>query len=364
MKIADRYNPKKWIGSLGRRYGGKPFLALRKFYYGTIGLGVQFYETYYLRKGRYAPGHRDTFFYEKYYGKADSEKRGPTETTGFKRGIVCMCDGRRFHGGVTDRLRGILTTYREAKKRRLPFYIHWNSPFELEDYLVPNIVDWRISDEELSYRKGEAFPVIVEDETNFESRMRMNAGFRLKYPQLHLYSNADNSRGSYRKLYGELFQPSEALAAETKKHLDLIGTRFWSFSFRFLGLLGDFRDRSRLLSDEEAEGLIAKVKREMLKEMEKLPEGYRALVTADSQRFLRSVEGIDSRIYIVPGDIQHIDKLKGEHPDIWMKTFTDQQLLMHSERVYLMRTGEMYKSGFARFAAEVGGGLFIDHKFK
>lgn len=357
MSIPDRYNPKKWIGSLGRRYGGKPFQRIRKWYYDTLSLGMQCYETFYLYKGRYAPRHRDTRFYNKYY------RENGMQTPGLPEGFICMLDGRRFHGGVTDRIRGILTTYREAKKRGKNFYIYWNDPFPLEDYLTPSEIDWRIAPDKLGYTKEDAFPVIIEDETDLQSRMRMNAAFRLKYPQLHIYSNADNCRGEYRKLFHELFKPSESLEREVKRHLDVLGDKYWSFSFRFLQLLGDFRDRSRRLDEGEARALISKVKEELLKEMKKVPSGYRILVTADSRRFLDEVEGMDPRIYIVPGDIKHIDKHTDATEEVWMKTFVDQMLLMGAERVCLMRTGEMYKSGFSRFAAEVGGAEFLDYEF-
>ena len=75
------------------------------------------------------------------------------------------------------------------------------------------------------------------------------------------------------------------------------------------------------------------------------------------------MEEKDERIYIVPGDVKNIDLAKGEFKDAWLKTFTDQQLIMLAEKVYLMRTGRMYRSGFPRFAAEIGGRPFVYHQF-
>ena len=207
MGIPDRYNPKKWIGALGRRYGGRAFWAVRNFCYDAASLAGQTYECMFLSFGRYAPNHRDSRFYDRYYADAPAEGEFPA-------GIICMLDGRRFHGGVTDRLRGILTTYREAKRRSLPFYIHWNNPFPLEEYLQPAEVDWRIDPEKISYSKKISFPVVIEDETNLQSGMRMRAARKLKRRQLHYYSNADNAIGSYSELYRLLFKPSPALAAE------------------------------------------------------------------------------------------------------------------------------------------------------
>lgn len=359
MGIPDRYNPKKWIGSLGRRYGGRPFQVVRKFYYDTLSLGAQCYETLYLARGSYAPGHRDSRFLARYYSR-DNRKLGEKGVNG----IICMLDGRRFHGGITDRLRGILTTYREARKRGLPFYIYWNDPFPLSEYLEPASVDWRIEGDSISYNPSEAFPVVIEDETNLQSAMRMKAGLRLKFRQLHLYSNADNAIGEYAGLYRELFRPSRALQAEIDRHMAVLGEKYWSFTFRFLNLLGDFKEwERRKLSDEEAEKLMSQVIEVMKREMLELPDGYRVLVTADSRRFLDRVKDVDPRIYVVPGDVKNVDLLKGEYKGAWMKTFTDHRLIMNARRAYLVRTGRMYKSGFPRFAAEVGGAEFIDLHF-
>lgn len=356
---------KKIIGSLGRRYGGRPFQIVRKACYDFASVCQQCYEVSYLARGRYAPNHRDSRFYKKYYlnneGQA-SEKTG--EPVDIRKGIICMCDGRRFHGGPTDRLRGILTTYREASKRGIPFYIYWRSPFALEDYYEPATFDWRIKGEEISYDPREAFPVIVEDETNLQSFMRNKAGLRLKFPQLHLYTNADNAIGSYKELFSELFRPTPRLKAEVEKNLSAIGGKYWAFTFRFLHLLGDFKEWERKeLSEADANNFMEKVIREMFALMKDLPEDYRVLVTSDSRRFLDVVRDRDPRIYVVDGDVKNIDLLKGEYPEAWLKTFTDQQLLMRADKVFLMRTGRMYKSGFPRFAAEVGGAEFIDHQF-
>lgn len=278
--------------------------------------------------------------------------------------IVCLCDGRMFHGGPTDRLRGILTTYREAKRSGIPFYISWRSPFNLEDYYIPAGFDWRIDPDKLIYDKRDSFPLIIEDEPNLYAKWRIKRGVKINVSQLHVYSNADNARGEYSELFREVFRPSEALQKEVDIHLEKLGPRFHAFTFRFLQLLGDFKDWYQVtLPEEERIRLMDKVVDEFHKLISKIPEGYKILVTSDSSRFLQRIKNEDERIYIVPGEVKNIDLLKGEHQGAWMKTFVDQQLLMHAEKVVLMRTGDMFKSGFPRFAAEVGGAQFIDHKF-
>lgn len=311
-----------------------------------------------LSKGKYRPGHIYHEFYDKNYLKSDIRPEK------IKEGVICMLDGKIHHGGLTDRLRGILTIYRETKKRKLPFYISWTSPFRLEDYLLPAEVDWRIDSEDIVYEKEYAFPFFNDDETDFHSALRMKFGLKQIRPQIHVYSNADNAKGEYRELFRELFRPSEALKREVESHQEKLGEKYDAYTFRFLQLLGDFRDcNPNILSESEALALIEKCGAELLNLINQPDSASRILVTSDSKRFLDYVGKLDPRIYIVPGEIRHIDFYNNSPDSVWMKTFTDQFLLMGARKVTRMCSGKMYKSGFPRFAAEIGGAKFIEHKF-
>ncbi|MEZ3533217.1 MAG: hypothetical protein K1V90_09120 [Muribaculaceae bacterium] len=359
---------KKIIGSLGRRYGGEPFRIIRKFCYDALEIPARFSPVNEIRGKHYKQSGRracmydtDEFsFYNLHYtaGKSDNVKEG----------IICMFDGSLAHGGITDRIRGILTTWQEAKRRGTPFYIHWTHPFRLDTYLIPAEADWRIDDSEVSRLRGDAFPVMIEEtsmfHTHLENRLRLKAALKNALPQTHVYTNADNSRGKYSSLYKELFRPSPLLQNALDTHLEVLGTGFYAFSFRFIGLLGDFTDNAKTeLPHDEAEMLIRKVTDEFMSLAMRVPAQKKILITSDSPRFLRHISATEPRIYIVPGDVQHTDYAQNAGDDLWLKTFVDQHLLMHASRITLMRTGKMYKSGFPRFAAEVGGVEFIDHQF-
>lgn len=349
-------NPKKILGSLGRRYGGRPFRIFRNLCYDTIALPAKVKELYDIRRKKYPAQSEAGCFYDKYYQEGRS--RNP------KRGIICMYDGRIVHGGLTDRLRGILTTYREAKKRGIPFYIYWNSPFELSDYLEPNRVDWRIDSSEISYLKGDSFPIVIQDLSAFDNKEMLNMALYKAKPQTHVYSNADNAFDEYADLYNDLFKPTEALRKHTDYHLARLGTNYHAFTFRFLELLGDFTDHQKItLTGSDYDIFVTKVLDEFKKIISRLPSSTKILVTSDSRKFLDIVATADPRIYIVPGEVKNIDLLQGIYTDAWMKTFTDQQLLMHARHVTLMLTGKMYNSGFPRFAAGVGRTQYTIHRF-
>lgn len=284
--------------------------------------------------------------------------------------IISMCDGRLNHNGLTDRLRGILTTYAIAKSFKRPFYINWTSPFRLEDYLEPNGYDWRILPEEINYDIRFSCPLVfnIYPSKKYKKRNILSYFIFVKWisekkRDKHIYTNFYFPKKKFPKLYNELFKPSDMLCFEINQHLAQLGDYFWSFSFRFACLLGDFKDSyGSPLDSEAAEKLIKKNIDELRLLINKLPDGYKCLITSDSQKFLKRVSLVDQRIYIVPGSISHID-LDITSENDWHKLFIDQNLIMRAERVFLMQTDGMYKSRFAEFAALIGGKEFVYHQF-
>ncbi|MDE5869241.1 MAG: hypothetical protein K2H18_03330, partial [Muribaculaceae bacterium] len=264
----------------------------------------------------------------------------------------------------TDRIRGILTAYRECKKRNLPFFIYWKEPFLLTDYLLPASFDWRISDDEITRSRLNSRPVAIDDMNDVQSLKRLEAALSSPSPQLHLYTNADSARGEYAYLYRELFRPTELLVNEVERHKRILGENYVAVTTRFLTLLGDFNDWCDVvLSPEEQKILMQRVGEEFKKVTADLPPSAKILVTSDSMKFLEYMRNFDSRVYIVDGKVEHIDLTENRDQDSWLKTFVDQYLIMGASKVIRLRTGKMYASGFARFGAEVGEAEFVDHIF-
>lgn len=346
----------KRAGALVRRVAPAPYRAFHRAKARLKRIRDAAAEARRMRNGDFLPGSENREFAERFYHGTDNPR--------LVKGVVCMCDGRVDHGGPTDRLRGILTTYREAKRRGLPFYISWTTPFDLSDYLVPAGFDWRIPAEGLGDSIDEVMPVLINDLPNLESDLRLRGALDSRRPQIQVYTNADSARGEYASLYREVFRPSPIVQESVDRHLARLGEEYYAFTFRFLQLLGDFIEWDRTtLSDSEAEALMKRVGEEFDHIASTLPADCRILLTSDSRRFLDYMEGRDPRIYIVPGEVRNIALSTGIHREAWLKTFVDQQLLMRARRVWLMRTAGMYPSGFPRFAAEIGSIPFTDHHF-
>ena len=350
---------KKFLGRTARRYAPRSYRMTKRLLADLAEFPGEARVIIGIWRKRLPSGTPDADFMQTYYSDT-SEEIG----SGCRQGIVCMYDGRILHGGLTDRLRGVLSTYREARRRRIPFYISWTHPFRLEDYLEPTLVDWRIPVESLTYSSRVAFPVMIQDCRKLSNALRLRAALRRRLPQTHVYSNSYNAKGEYASLYRELFQPTASLRREVEFHRRHLGDNYVSFSFRFLQLLGDFEDVcGETLPPYEQTALLGRVTDEFRRMLTAVPPEWRVLVASDSRRFLSIAPSVDHRIYVVKGDVKHVDVGASEGSDVWMKTFVDQQLISGARKVWLMRTGKMYRSGFPSFAAEVGGVPFEEHVF-
>lgn len=68
-----------------------------------------------------------------------------TNITPTNNEIIFTCNGFIWHGGLADRLKGAVSVYEWCKKNNKIFKINFCHPFKLENYLVPNKYNWRIS---------------------------------------------------------------------------------------------------------------------------------------------------------------------------------------------------------------------------
>lgn len=318
-----------------------------------------------LLDGKLLSGSESDLYFRKYYAGAGNLKNRPQKNA--PKTIICPFDGTVEHGGLTDRLRGILSVYAQAKKEDIPFKIAWDYPFKLETYLAPATFDWRIGRDAVIRNAEEATPLIIQDLDGQVGRLMLSNAISSMPGTLHIYSNSNDCAGHYQKLYRELFRPTPLLQKAFDYHRQEIGidNRYWAFTFRFTTLLGDFDDSvGSILEPPAAESLMQQSLDTMLQIMGNMPEGYRALVTSDSKLFLDFINGKDKRLYIVAGEIENVDRTNKHDTDAWLKMFVDQHLIMDAERVYRMTGPGMYPTGFPKFAAEVGGRKFIDFEFK
>lgn len=285
--------------------------------------------------------------------------------------IVSMVDGRMQHGGMADRLRGIVSAYYVAKKLGYDFRIHFVFPFRLEHYLVPAQVDWRVNDDELSYNTRDAAPMFCGSNGTFVERGFQELWFKKRYraatKQLHVYTNAlllPRGRG-FHDCFAELFRPSEPLQKALEQYSEPLRDGYYSMTFRFQQLLGDFREEQQftILPPSEREKLMARCVEQIDKVYSRLKQKKTILLTADSRTFLDYASQRLDYVYVVPGTVAHMDWMTDIPFDVNLKSFIDFYMISRAERAYLLQTGKMYNSGFPRRAAQVGNVPFRHIRF-
>ncbi|KIA85240.1 hypothetical protein [Flavobacterium sp. AED] len=282
------------------------------------------------------------------------------------KGRIVICfDGLFSHGGLVDRLKGIISFYEIAKSLDYDFYISFTHPFQLSHFLYPNKVNWDIKEKELKYNPFNTKVIYLMD--NFEANpLQLIKNSTAK--TFFVYSNIDylgtiytkNTESENQQIwhtnYNELFAVSNELNKEIQKlpHDNRI-----VFHTRFTSLMGDFKDTTHTVLDEnKKQELVNKLIRKM-KEVVVLHPTKKVYVLSDSNIFLNFVKQKTS-FSILEGSPKHIG-MKNNNADLESnyKTFTDFYFMAKSDTLYLLKLDKMYNSGFSKYAAIVGNNKVI-----
>nr|WP_287898644.1 hypothetical protein [Prevotella sp.] len=264
---------------------------------------------------------------------------------------IFMVDGRSVHGGLADRLKGIVSNYLYAKEHKIRFYINFKYPFKLEDYLVPNIYDWTINEKDICYNSKYSRPLLVNTHQLSQKYHRLYLWLHsFGYKQIHIYSNSEYGNPYFSSLFSELFKPSRRLQEDIDKNLAAINGEYISATFRFQQLLGDFKERNYPTLSKEEQGLLIKKCQKQLDLLHNLYPNMCILVTADSGKFLDSVRHLDY-VYVIPGEVVHMDYTDNVPFEVYEKSFLDFFLIANANKIHLFYNKQMYHSGFPKLAS-------------
>ena len=260
--------------------------------------------------------------------------------------VIFMADGKVPCWGLCDRLKGILSTYKYCSENNIDFKINFINPFCLDEFLIPNLIDWKISKDEISYNSIDSKGVRMA----FVSRKRditdnilsimyrlQNRVLSLNYKQLHIYTNVRLIGDSFSVYFHELFKPTAELQNEIDFHKHCIGSSYIAIQFRFLELLGDFKDED---CDDVIELNDLSQRKKMIDSGLKVvrmikknnPEYKKILLASDSSTFLNVVKDLEY-VYVVPGDIGHSGFVFSKNTN--MKTFVDLFMLANAQKYIL-----------------------------
>lgn len=265
--------------------------------------------------------------------------------------IIYMADGRMKHGGISDRICGMVSAYNYCKKHGLRFKIYFVSPYNLFDFLECSAFDWRISDDEISYNTHDSEPIylsVYSGDYNLVEAYFNNRIGRIRKKQVHVYTNARYfHKHEFSGLFNELFKPSLILQNALEHTKEMIPKPYISLTFRFQQLLGDFKEDgfTILKTEEERQTLMDKC----LKCIRTLYNQTKSkvLVTSDSVTFLDYAGQLDY-VYTIPGGMRHQDYGKDMAVDksIDLKSFVDFFMIAEAETIYLYANVPLRASGF------------------
>jgi len=272
--------------------------------------------------------------------------------------FIMFCDGQNFHGGLTDRFKGIVSTFHYCLCKGIEFRINHTCPFNLSDFLTPHKYNWELTypSDKISNHLFEAKYLNIIGETTSKRLINLKTKKQIHcyansniVPELNAYYHADYEWG---KLFKVLFRPTQELMDLVYECKSKIAGEYICAVFRFQQLLGDFKEYQYAeLSDIEKSELIQKCKQATIN-LQNTSDCKKILVTSDSVSFLKMISDRPD-IYTFPSKVVHIDTVEGESHKVYLKSFLDFYLLSEGTKIYSIGTKEMYPSEFPLYASKL-----------
>lgn len=307
---------------------------------------------------------------KRYYHKINSHQSHPNWN-------VFMVDGKMNHGGMFDRLKGAITVYALSKAQGRDFKLLFTYPFNLQQYLCPNDYDWAVLPEEVCYNSPDSAPLVVYGEYRCPTRL-----LKKRKRETHYYYGFDSIKSVNKKygtiydwgeLYRELFKPTAHLQRYIDHYADEIGTDYVAVHLRFMNLLGDKVETvgQNLTLDHNAQQRLMQACASKIQGIKAENEGKRIMLCSDSNIFVKHMLSLMPDLFVIPGEVKHIDTAGRTDDSQNIKLFLDYYLIAGAQRVYsIYGTPDrdyadeehvpygLYPSAFPKYAAKIGGKPF------
>ena len=185
---------------------------------------------------------------------------------GNKKQILIICDGIISHGGLVDRLKGIISFYQIAKLKDFDFKIQFNNPFRLTEFLVPNSYNWSTTIVDLKWNPLNTSFLLLMDNFEFDPIASFTKSKKYNFiiycnvdylSKIHLDKSKIEVAQIWQNSYRELFTPSKYFK-EKLEEVKIESKRI-AVHTRFTGLMGDFKDSSNKTISNERKTEILKL---------------------------------------------------------------------------------------------------------
>lgn len=276
-----------------------------------------------------------------------------------ERRVICLFKtGSEDSTGLADRIKAFVSTYIVAKKNDYRFYVYHEQGFDLQKFLEPNEVDWRIKLEDISLGLNQ-FKILWYlghvpklDTSIYEYHTHRTQD--ICYAQ----GASLGPDFTFSKVFHKLFRPSAFLQNEIRKAMEesaITKGRYIAVHVRFLDFFETVETKrdtyyTRHASDEEKEMMIESMLL-TIRNIHEKHEGSDILLFSDSRTFL-SVE-FPSYVKQLRGKVGHIS-VYSDDMDVITKTFVDFFVISEASKVYNINGPGTYDSNYCRVAASIG----------
>lgn len=285
------------------------------------------------------------------YKLLEFKKRNPA------RLVVYMTENTEF-AGLSDRLRCFISGYILAQENSRSFHLYHSKGFNLETYLEPNEVDWRISPDEISRGLNRVEFLWFTDYWPSLSR---------KHKEYHAYALFNliprlpeeiKDKYTYAGVFNKLFRPTYYLQQLIKRTMDAAGLRengFIAFHLRFLNFFEPVElnvSESDVTGTPEQQLLMIQAVHATIDCIYRESVCKHVLLFSDSNRFLQASH--PEYIKILPGEVGHIAR-HNNIDSVTNKAFIDLFVMSKAKQIYSICGPNIYDGAFSRTAAAISG---------
>ena len=277
------------------------------------------------------------------------------------RFIIYMTETTEF-AGLADRIKTFVNGYILAQENNRSLFIYHDKGFELQKYLEPNQIDWRISPAEICWGLNRV-KLLWFDQFSLSLQKKNK-----EYHGYALYADVFSSltpelleKYAFSRIFHTLFRPSPHLAqliSAAMNSCQLIENQYIAVHLRFLNFFEPVEKQavSATGTPEQQEQMIRDI-HATIDDLRKKSDCNTVLLFSDSNKFLQAPH--PSYIKVLPGSVGHISRNNG-HDAITDKAFTDLFVMGKAKCIYRILGNHIYPGGFAQTAARIAEKECID----
>jgi hypothetical protein len=284
--------------------------------------------------------------------------------------VIFMVDGSKSHGGLTDRLKGMISSYFLSQHYRLNFFLFYQFPFDFNKI-------WFSKSKNIQTLVINPFKVkiwhfsISSMKNGYDSFLKLpfQGKTNLIYSNVNLLSYDENNKpwqpifvAKYLELKG--YFEDKLAQSFSEKHPIIKPKQYAVIHFRCMNYFGDFEDSGLpTLSLDEQENIIIAISQEIQLLRNKF-DSTNYFIISDSRKLLIALQNRGFNVFDTK-ETAHID-VAGYPEDFYMRGFEEFLLLQNSnaiQSIILFHERKAFNSHYAYMASILGDASFTKFSF-